>query len=49
MANGQHAGIVNLTGKLRREGYPAGSQTLRHNHQWKKEILRRHEQGRKTV
>jgi len=27
--------------KLEREGYPDGFQTLCHNHQWKKEILRR--------
>ena len=26
---------------LRREGFPAGYQTLCHNHQWKKEIMRR--------
>lgn len=28
---------------LEKEGYPAGFQTLCHNHQWKKEILRRKE------
>jgi len=29
--------------KLKRDGYPEGLQTLCHNHQWKKEILRRRE------
>ena len=28
---------------LKREGYPPICQTLCHNHQWKKEILRRHD------
>jgi len=28
---------------VRKEGYPAGFQTLCHNHQWKKEIVRRRE------
>lgn len=31
----------NLYLSLEKEGYPEGFQTLCHNHQWKKEILRR--------
>jgi hypothetical protein len=34
-------GGVMLYAKLKRQGYPEGFQTLCHNHQWKKEILRR--------
>lgn len=34
-------GGVNLYRLLRRTGFPEGFQTLCHNHQWKKEILRR--------
>jgi len=35
-----HVGI-SFYMKLKRESYPEGFQTLCHNHQWKKEILRR--------
>jgi hypothetical protein len=34
-------GGVAFYAKLKREGLPEGFQTLCHNHQWKKEILRR--------
>ena len=34
------AGIT-FYAKLKEQGYPEGFQTLCHNHQWKKEILRR--------
>lgn len=43
------SGIAALRGgmtfyrRLRKEGFPDGYQTLCHNHQWKKEILRRRE------
>jgi hypothetical protein len=36
-------GGVSFYRQLKREGYPEGFQTLCHNHQWKKEILRRRE------
>ena len=32
--------------RLRREGFPEGYQTLCHNHNWKKEIVRRRTEGR---
>ncbi len=35
-----HAGMT-LYAILKRTGFPEGFQTLCHNHQWKKEILRR--------
>lgn len=36
-------GGINTYWRVRSEGYPAGFQTLCHNHQMKKEILRRRE------
>ena len=36
-----HSGGITFYAALKREGYPEGLQTLCHNHQWKKEILRR--------
>jgi hypothetical protein len=38
---GSYKGGVSFYMKLKRDGYPEGFQTLCHNHQWKKEILRR--------
>lgn len=38
---GNFSGGVSFYRKLKRSGYPEGFQTLCHNHQWKKEILRR--------
>ena len=35
--------------KLRIEGWPAGFQTLCHNHQWKKEAMRRQENRMDSV
>jgi hypothetical protein len=40
-----YAGGMSFYAKLKRSGYPPGFQTLCHNHQWKKEILRRREQS----
>lgn len=37
----QYAPGYGVYRELRREGYPEGYQTLCHNHNWKKEILRR--------
>jgi hypothetical protein len=34
-------GGINFYGWVKRHGFPVGFQTLCHNHQWKKEILRR--------
>lgn len=39
----QNAG-VNLYRRLKVAGFPEGFQTLCHNHQWKKELMRRREQ-----
>jgi hypothetical protein len=39
-----YSGGMTFYAKLKRNGYPPGFQTLCHNHQWKKEILRRREQ-----
>jgi hypothetical protein len=38
---GSYTGGISFYKKLKRQGYPEGFQTLCHNHQWKKEILRR--------
>lgn len=35
------SGGIRIYLRVKREGYPGGYQTLCHNHQWKKEILRR--------
>ena len=37
---------ISLYMSLMKDGWPPGFQTLCHNHQWKKEILRRRTQGR---
>jgi hypothetical protein len=36
-----YSGGMSYYAKLKRDGYPQGFQTLCHNHQWKKEILKR--------
>ena len=38
---GTYKGGVSFYMKVKRDGYPIGLATLCHNHQWKKEILRR--------
>jgi len=35
--------------RVRRMGFPSGFQTLCHNHQWKKELMRRRELTRETL
>lgn len=40
---GSYKGGVSFYSKVKREGYPDGLRTLCHNHQWKKEIMRRRE------
>ena len=39
--SGKNPGGINGYWIVKRKGYPEGYQTLCHNHQWKKEILRR--------
>lgn len=46
---GKASGGYNLYVRLKREKFPPGFQTLCHNHQWKKEVLRRRLEGRKTI
>jgi hypothetical protein len=45
---GSYKGGVSFYAKVKRDGFPEGFQTLCHNHQWKKEILRRREDLNRT-
>lgn len=38
---GREGGGIKIYSRLRKENFPLGYQTLCHNHQWKKEIMKR--------
>lgn len=44
---GRHDGGTHIYHRVRKADFPDGFQTLCHNHQWKKELMRRREQGKK--